>query len=225
MSESTPGTVAFVFYVLLFGWIGFRRGLFRELTVLIVSVGGFFLLQQNQGLALDIVRQVLGLLGSIIVISAKLLAALRAGGGGGDGEPVFTLFDPSDLLSEADKPTVSFLVWAGVLLFTYMLTNKAIPDSQSTSGLLASLIGMGNGLFYIPTFAPRLFDFIPEIGVGPVTATGTGVQGAFGGITEMMHSSFGNIWEALGPQQPVLAAVGLTVLLVAVISTLRRGQA
>ncbi len=224
MSESTPGTVAFVFYVLLFGWIGFRRGLFRELSVLIVSVGGFFLLQQNQGLALDIVRQVLGLLGGIIVIGAKLLAALRAGGAGDEGEPVHTLLDPLDWLSDADQPTVSFLVWAGVLLLTYILTNKAIPDNQSTSGLLASLIGMGNGLFYIPTFAPRLFAFIPEIGVESVSASGSGVQGAFGGISEMMQSSFGNIWATLGPQQPVLIAIGLTVLLVAVISTLRRGQ-
>jgi len=224
MSESTPGTVAFVFYVLLFGWIGFRRGLFRELTVLIVSVGGFFLLQQNQGLALDIVRQLLGLLGGIIVVGAKLLAALRAGGAGNEGEPVHTL-STSDWLSDADQPTVSFLVWAGVLLLTYILTNKTIPDNLSSSGMLAALMGMGNGLFYIPTFAPRLFAFIPELGVEQVSATGTGVQGAFGGITEMMHSSFGNIWEALGPQQPVLIAIGLTVLLVAVISTLRRGQA
>ncbi len=224
MSESTPGTVAFVFYVLLFGWIGFRRGLFRELMVLVVSVGGFFFLQQNQGLALDIVRQVLGLLGGIITIGMRLIAALRAGGAGGEGEPVHTLWNASDALSDADQPTVSFLVWAGVLLLTYLLTNKAIPDSQSTSGMLAALIGMGNGLFYIPTFAPRLFDFIPEIGVEPVSATGAGVQGAFGGISEMMQSSFGNIWEALGPQQPMLIAIGLTVLLVAVISTLRRSQ-
>ena len=133
MSESTPGTVAFVFYVLLFGWIGFRRGLFRELTVLIVSVGGFFLLQQNQGLALDIVRQLLGLLGGIIVVGAKLLAALRAGGAGTEGEPVHTL-STSDWLSDADQPTVSFLVWAGVLLLTYILTNKTIPRQPELVG-------------------------------------------------------------------------------------------
>ena len=224
MSESTPGTVAFVLYVLLFGWIGFRRGLFRELSVLIVSVGGFFLLQQNQGLALDIVRQALGLLLGIISIGAKFLAALRSGGAGGEGEPVYTL-SPSDWLSDADQPTVSFLVWSGLLLLTYMLTNKAVPDSRSGSGLLAALTGIGNGLFYIPTFAPRLIAFIPEIGVETVsTSPGTGMQGFLRGITDMMQSNFGNIWEALGPQQPILAAIALTVLLVAVISTLRRGQ-
>jgi hypothetical protein len=224
MSETTPGTVAFVLYVLLFGWIGFRRGLFRELSVLIVSIGGFFLLQQNQGLALDIVRQVLGIIFGVISIGAKLLASLRAGGAGGDSEPVYTL-GPSEWLSEADQPTVSFLVWSGLLLLTYILTNKAISDSQSSSGLLAAIIGIGNGLFYIPTFAPRLIAFIPEIGVETVsTSPGTGMQGFLRGITDMMQSNFGNIWEALGPQQPILAAIALTVLLVAVISTLRRGQ-
>lgn len=220
MSETTPGTVAFVLYVLLFGWIGFRRGLFREMSVLIVSIGGFFLLQQNQGLALDVVRQALSLLLSIISIGARFLAALRAGS---DGEPVFTL-NASDWLSDADQPTVSFLVWSGLLLLTYILSNKVIPDSRSGSGLLAALIGVGNGLFYIPTFAPRLIAFIPEIGVESAASPSAGVQGVLRGITDMMQSNFGNIWEALGPQQPILIAIVLTVLLVAVISTLRRGQ-
>ena len=223
MSETTPGTVAFVLYVLLFGWIGFRRGLFRELSVLIVSIGGFFLLQQNQGLALDVVRQALGVLLGIISIGEKLLASLRAGGAGGEGEPVFTLGD-SDWLSDADQPTVAFLVWSGLLLLTYILTNKAIPDRQSSSGLLAALTGIGNGLFYIPTFAPRLIAFIPEIGVETTSSPGTGMQGVLRSVTDMMQSNFDNIWEALGPQQPILAAIALTVLLVAVISTLRRGQ-
>ena len=223
MSESTPGTVAFVLYVLLFGWIGFRRGLFRELSVLIVSIGGFFLLQQNQGLALDVVRQALGVLLGVISVGAKLLASLRAGGAAGGSEPVYTL-GPSDWLSDADQPTVSFLVWSGLLLFTYILTNKAISDRQSSSGLLAALLGIGNGLFYIPTFAPRLIAFIPEVGVASVSSPGTGMEGLLRSVTDMMQSNFGMIWEALGPQQPILAAIALTVLLVAVISTLRRGQ-
>ncbi len=223
MSESTPGTVAFVLYVLLFGWIGFRRGLFRELSVLIVSIGGFFLLQQNQGLALDIVRQALGVLLGVISVGAKLLASLRAGGAAGGSEPVYTL-GPSDWLSDADQPTVSFLVWSGLLLFTYILTNKAISDRQSSSGLLAALLGIGNGLFYIPTFAPRLMAFIPEVGVASVSSPGTGMEGLLRSVTDMMQSNFGMIWEALGPQQPILAAIALTVLLVAVIGTLRRGQ-
>ncbi len=223
MSDTTPGTVAFVLYVLLFGWIGFRRGLFRELSVLIVSIGGFFLLQQNQGLALDIVSQALGVLLGIISVGAKFLASLRAGGAGGVGEPVFTL-GPSDWLSDTDQPTIAFLVWSGLLLLTYILTNKAIPDRQSSSGLLAALVGIGNGLFYIPTFAPRLIAFIPEIGVETASSPGTGMQGVLRSVTDMMQSNFGNIWEALGPQQPLLAAIALTVLLVAVISTLRRGQ-
>ena len=223
MSESTPGTVAFVLYVLLFGWIGFRRGLFRELSVLIVSIGGFFLLQQNQGLALDVVRQALGVLLGVISVGAKLLASLRAGGAAGGSEPVYTL-GPSDWLSDADQPTVSFLVWSGLLLFTYILTNKAISDRQSSSGILAALLGIGNGLFYIPTFAPRLMAFIPEVGVASVSSPGTGMEGLLRSVTDMMQSNFGMIWEALGPQQPILAAIALTVLLVAVISTLRRGQ-
>ncbi len=223
MSESTPGTVAFVLYVLLFGWIGFRRGLFRELSVLIVSIGGFFLLQQNQGLALDVVRQALGVLLGVISVGAKLLASLRAGGAAGGSEPVYTL-GPSDWLSDADQPTVSFLVWSGLLLFTYILTNKAISDRQSSSGILAALLGIGNGLFYIPTFAPRLIAFIPEVGVASVSSPGTGMEGLLRSVTDMMQSNFGMIWEALGPQQPILAAIALTVLLVAVISTLRRGQ-
>jgi hypothetical protein len=223
MSETTPGTVAFVLYVLLFGWIGFRRGLFRELSVLIVSIGGFFLLQQNQGLALDVVRQALGVLLGVISVSAKFLASLRAGGAAGGSEPVYTL-GPSDWLSDADQPTVSFLVWSGLLLFTYILTNKAISDRQSSSGILAALLGIGNGLFYIPTFAPRLIAFIPEVGVASVSSPGTGMEGLLRSVTDMMQSNFGMIWEALGPQQPILAAIALTVLLVAVISTLRRGQ-
>ena len=222
MSESTPSTVAFVFYVLLFAWVGFRRGMFRELLVLVVSVGGFFLLQNNQGLALEIIRQVLGIVFAIVSMGAKLLASLRAGSTGGNGEPVYTL-GPSDWLSDADQPTVSFLVWSGVLLFTYLLTNKAIPDNLSSSGLLAAMIGVGNGLFYIPTFAPRLIAFIPEVGVTSVASPGTGVQGLLQSVTDMMHDGFGDLWVALGPQQPILAAIALTVLLVAVISTLRRG--
>lgn len=224
MSEATPGTVAFIFYVILFGWIGFRRGLFRELSVLVVSVGSFFLLQQNQGLALDIVRQALGLLMGIISAGAKLLASLRGGRSEGDGDPVFTLSDP-DWISDADEPTVSFLVWAGLLLLTYILTNRVIPDTLSASGILASLLGIGNGLFYIPTFVPQLVAFIPDVGVESASSPGSQMQGVLHSISEIMQSNFDGAWEALGPQQPILAAIVLTVLLVAVISTLRRGQA
>ena len=122
MSESTPGTVAFVLYVLLFGWIGFRRGLFRELSVLIVSIGGFFLLQQNQGLALDVVRQALGVLLGVISVSAKFLASLRAGGAAGGSEPVYTL-GPSDWLSDADQPTVLVSGLVGAAAF-YLYTDQ-----------------------------------------------------------------------------------------------------
>ena len=165
----------------------------------------------------------MGVLLGVISVSAKFLASLRAGGAAGGSEPVYTL-GPSDWLSDADQPTVSFLVWSGLLLFTYILTNKAISDRQSSSGILAALLGIGNGLFYIPTFAPRLIAFIPEVGVASVSSPGTGMEGLLRSVTDMMQSNFGMIWEALGPQQPILAAIALTVLLVAVISTLRRGQ-
>jgi hypothetical protein len=222
MSESAPGTVAFVLYILLFGWIGYRRGMFRELSVLVVSVGGFFLLEQNPGPAMAIVRQALGLVLSIINIGARLLASLRAGGAE-SGDPVFTL-TASDWISESDEPTVAFLVWSGLLLLTYILTNKAIPDSRSASGLLAALLGVINGLFYIPTFVPRLVAFVPEISAESASLPGTGEQQILRSLTEMLQSNFGNIWNTFEPQQPILAAIVLTLLLVAVISTLRRGQ-
>ena len=104
----------------------------------------------------------------------------------------------SDWLSDADQPTVSFLVWSGLLLFTYILTNKAISDRQSSSGLLAALLGIANGLFYIPTFAPRLIAFIPEVGVASVSSPGTGMEGLLRSVTDMMQTNFCMIWEALG---------------------------
>ncbi len=224
MSESTPNTVAFVLYMLLFGWIGYRRGMFRELTVLIVSVGGIFALQQNQNQALDIVRQALSSVLGAVNMGGKFLADIRSGNMGGDGDTLFTLTTASNLIADSDEPKVAFLIWSGLLLLAYVLTNKVIPDSRSASGFIASVMGIINGLFYSFIFPPRLVSFIsPEVEVESVSlfSTGGGEQ-ALRDTLETMRSNFDDIWSTLEPQRPILIAGALTLLLVAVIGTLRR---
>ena len=161
-----------------FAWVGFRRGLFRELSVLVVSVGGFFLLQSKPGpgpgnhqtsvgnrlWCRHCGRKVPGL-------AARRQRRRKWTGAGLHPRPLRMALRcrPADRL-------LSRLVGRCCSL-TYLLTNKAIPDSLSSSGLLAAILGVGNGLFYIPTFAPRLMAFIPEVGVTSVSSPGTGVAG------------------------------------------------
>ena len=225
ISQSTPNTVAFVLYILLFGWIGYRRGMFRELTVLAVSLGGIYLLQQNQGTALDIVRQALSLVLDLVNMGGELLSDIRSEDRGGDGDTMFTLTAASDLIADSDEPKVAFMIWSGLLLLAYILTNKAIPDNQSASGFMAGLTGIINGLFYSLIFPPRLVSFIsPETNVESVSLFSTGGQHVLSNSLGTMLSNFGDIWSAFQPHRPILVAVVLTVLLVAVIGTLRRIQ-
>lgn len=223
MNGSIQSIISFVLYILLFAWIGYRRGTFRELTTLIVSIGGFFLLQYSQGSVLDIITLGLRFVLSSINLGSRFLASVQAGQLVETDESLFTLTSASDWISASNGSTVTFLVWAVLLLFAYFLTSKIIPNTRGS--LIAALLGIINGLFYSTIFLPLLVSFIfPHVVNEQISPSSSGVQQVLRGSTETIQDIFGDIWSTFEPQQPILVAIGLTVLLVAIVGTLRRTQ-
>ncbi len=47
MTTETQVLIAFILYLVFFGWIGARRGVWPEVALLVVTVGGWVLLQER----------------------------------------------------------------------------------------------------------------------------------------------------------------------------------
>lgn len=216
MTESVQVSIAFLLYIILFGWIGYQRGMWRELVVVIVSIGGFFLLQQAQAYILRFIN-----------LAGKFTAFSRAGGLAGNDEAFAALRTAPDWVEPSDGPTVIFLLWAALLLLTYIATSNFITDEKSTSDFTAAILGIVNGLFYITIFLPLLVSFVlPEVlEEGPVSPSSAGVRQLLGSTADALRESFGGFWGTFEAQQPIFVAILLTLLLVAVAATLRRSRA
>lgn len=215
MSASIQIVIALILYMILFGWIGYRRGTLRELLVFIASVGGYFALQRYQRVVV-----------ALFNLGWKFLAFARAGGLSGNDDAFDALRTTPNLIGPDEAPTVVFLVWATVLLLTYVLTELFVPSQRSRRDFIATLLGLANGLFYIGIFLPLLGSLVAPGLTRPTEAIQTQnpawvLRTAF----RVLSENLGAFWGVFESQRSIIVAAVLTLILVAAATTLRSSKA
>ncbi|MBX2997256.1 MAG: hypothetical protein KF893_02005 [Caldilineaceae bacterium] len=211
MSNSLQIVVVIVLYLILFGWVGYRRGSLREFIVFIVALGGYLILRRYQNIVVTVVN-----------LGGRFYVFAREGGlTGEDPNAILALRDAPNLIVEQQADTLIFLIWVVILLLTYVITGRFVRNGRNRSDAIAILLGIVNGIFYFSIFLPLLASiFVPEVVAGvarPQDGAGFVLRRTF----SVINDSFGNIWGTLDGQQPLVIALFLTLVLVAIANTLR----
>jgi hypothetical protein len=211
MNDSVQIIVALILYLTLFGWIGYRRGSLRELIVLFIAVVGYLVLRQYQGIVVTLIN----LFGRFAVFA-------QAGGlTGTDPDAILLIRDAPNIISPQQGETVIFLIWAVLLLFTYLVTGQFIRNARNRSDSSAILLGMLNGLFYFSIFLPVLSSILWPAAAPGVARPEDGAGVVLRSTWDVLGGSFSRFWVAVDEQQSLVVVLFLTLLLVLVASTLR----
>lgn len=223
MVDQLQVAIAFLLYMFVFGWIGWRRGMNRELIVLITSV-----------VTLIIVRLQGDTLVKIANLGWQLFNMILSGGlsdsGGTDTTTASTastasttplITTCSDAVTTCNAPGYLFLFWVSVVIFAYVIGTVYVKSSPSNGW--AILIGIANGFVYASVVLPRLFALINPgaVDLGEpiildslmdlIRAAWTSIAGVISGL-----------WSSVGSLQPYLLLLFLILLVVGAASTLRK---
>lgn len=206
MTGQAAIVISFVIYLAFFAWLGWRRGARREITVFIVALVSWILLQERG----DIVVSMTNLGGAAVTFA-------QAGGFGGSRDEAFAaLADAPDLVASSAQDTFLFIVWVALFVLTYAVTNIAIQDKQSQRNGWAILFGALNGFFFAVAFVPSMMALfagneatasatLPDVeeGLNLISLVRSGLELLWGGVS--------SVWSALDS----LGSLGLLILLTA----------
>lgn len=215
MVDQLQVAIAFLLYMFVFGWIGWRRGMNRELIVLITSL-----------VALVIVRLQGDILVRIANLAWQLFNMILAGGlsesGATDTETVEPLITTcSDTVTTCTAPGYLFLFWVTVVIFAYLIGTIYVKNSPSNGW--AILIGIGNGFVYASVVLPRLFSLINP---GAVDLDEPIILDSLVALTAAAWTSItgviSQLWTSLGSMQPYILLLFLIILVVGAASSLRK---
>jgi hypothetical protein len=186
-----------------FGWLGWRRGLTRELIVAFVAVGTWVLLELRGGILVNVAN-----------LGSAALDFARAGGFSGSAEEAFSVFSDAEKVVTSDtKPAFLFVVWVAVCVLTYALTNVIIKDTKSTRNGWAMLVGMFNGLFFAVAFLPTMVALFAPESTLPETGEKGGLLSLFRSGLQLLWEGAATAWSLITP----LGSMGLLILLTLVL--------
>ena len=199
-TSNVAAIVALLIYLTFFGVMGYRRGWQRELMVLLAALGTSFLLQQFS---------------SVVVLMfdrfGKGLAFLT-------GRPIP---EQSSLgaWAAANTPTLLILIWLGVMVFTYFVTNRYVRKSKKDGW--AAIIGVLNGLVFASVFAPLLTSLIfPNTTIqGPIVQLP--VLGFLTNIWQQLGNLAARLWVIIQPVATGVFFLTVTLLILLAALTLR----
>lgn len=206
--------IAFLLYLFVFGWIGWRRGMNRELIVFGTSL-----------ITLIIVRMRGDTLVAIANLGWRLFNMILAGGLGDSGSTDTSstgdlITQCSDTVTTCSAPGYLFLFWVTMVILAYLFGTLYVKNSPSNGW--AILVGIANGFLYASVVLPRLLALINPDAVNldePI------ILEAFVGLVGTAWASItgviGNVWNALGSMQPYVLLLFLIILVVGAASTLR----
>lgn len=197
--------LSFVVYLAFFGWLGWRRGVTRELIVFLAALFGWLALQQR---------------GEIVVNMANLMAAgfdfARAGGFNGSEEEAFAaLASAPNLVSSDGQTAFLYVVWVAGVILIYLGTNWVVSDEKSRSNGWSILLGMLNGLFFAIIFLPGMFALFSSEGSVPESEGGIDLLGMLGKGLQLVWDGIVAAWNLLTPLGPtgiLLLVTGILVL-------------
>ena len=200
-------------YLTFFGWLGWRRGFARELTVAIIALISWLLLQQR---------------GEVFVAMANLAGAgLRFaldGGFTGSSEEAFAALAAAPELVPADgQEAFLYVVWVVIFILAYLLTGWLIADKKSERNGWASVLGVLNGFFFAMVFLPSLAALFSEDEADATLDTGLNLLAILGRGVQLLWDLVVAFWGLLTPLGSIGVLIVLTAILVIAALSIRGG--
>ncbi len=215
MTLDSQVLIAFLLYLLFWGWVGYRRGAVREIWLLVITVVTWVVLQER---------------GTILVrlanFAGKFVSLVSAGGLTGDSaDALQALADAPDVVTDANEAGFLFLVWAIIVLITYIALSDRRLDKRSPKGGFGFLFGALNGLVFAAILLPILANLV-EI------SSGAFVEAPLQSLVDLgiefitrLFAFLRGLWELITPVSGPVWFVLVTLLLVFAGFTLRsRGK-
>lgn len=206
--------VSFIIYLVFFGWLGWRRGARREITVFVIALIAWIILQQEA----DTVVNVANLGGAAVTFATS-------GGFTGSQQDAFAAIGSAPaLVSDDSRTPFLFVLWVAIFVGAYALSNVMIEDRQSQRNGWAILFGLLNGLFFTVAFGPSLIAlFAPDGDFRVVDENGLNLSGLLGSGLELIWDGITSLWGIVASLGNLGLLILLTLILVLAASTIRGG--
>jgi hypothetical protein len=206
--------ISFVIYMVFFGWLGWRRGARREITVFLIALVAWLLLQQEG----DTIVSIANLGGAAVTFA-------REGGFTGNQQDAFSaITNAPALVNDDGRTSFLFVLWIALFVGSYALSNMMIEDKNSQRNGWAILFGVLNGLFFAVAFGPSLVAlYAPDGEFTVVDDDGLNLSGLLSGGLQMVWDGISSLWGVVTSAGNLGLVLLLTLLLVLAATTIRGG--
>lgn len=211
MTADVQVLLAILVYLSFFAWIGWRRGLKAELTVFIVAIVSWVILQERGSIFVRITNlglKFVGLLGSSLATGTV------------DESQVTT---QPDFVQPGSEDAFLFLLWILILFATYIITSRSSFKSSNKNNGWAALVGSLNGLFFLAVLMPKFNALYDAIGGETADAPLKTFVGLITAFIEAIINGIQSLWEWISPLSPMTLLIVLTAILALIAISLRRG--
>ena len=213
MTMETQILIAFILYLFFFGWLGYRRGVWPELTLLIVTVASWVLLQEGG----SIVVRTTNFVGRFIVL-------VRSGGlANGAEDALQSVSAAPNVITDENQNGFLFLVWALIVLLAFIATSDTKIVRRGKHHFAAVLLGLANGLVFAALLLPVLGRVLTEVpGEQGETQPLRALFVLVGELWRLFVTTVQNFWQWVQPLPPPVWLILITLLLVLVAWPMRR---
>jgi hypothetical protein len=206
MATDTQVLIAFILFLGLFGWVGMRRGGVSELIFLGVILVSWVLLQERGTFVVRITN-----------LGGKFLSLLQSGKLGGEdpAEAIQVVQQAPDVITDATRDGFLFLVWALIVIITFIVTSDQRLTKKSKSKPAGFFLGVVNGIVLIALLLPRLANWLTTTTGAQATEGSVDVIVAFvTGLWNLFYQTLQSILQRIGPISPSGWLLIITVLLI-----------
>jgi hypothetical protein len=214
MTTQAAIIISFIIYLVFFGWLGWRRGARREITVFLIALVAWIVLQQEA----DTVVNIANLGGAAVTFAAT------GGFTGSQADALAAIGSAPALVADDSRTSFLFVLWVAIFVGSYALSNVMIEDKQSPRNGWAILFGLLNGLFFTVAFGPSLIAlFAPDGDFRVVDENGLNLSGLLGSGLELIWDGITSLWGIVASLGSLGLLILLTLILVLAASTIRGG--
>jgi len=206
MTTETQVLIAFILYLVFFGWIGARRGVWPELVLLVVTVGFWVLLQERGTFVVRITN-----------FAGKFLVLLQSGALGGEdtGAALEVVQQAPNIITDDNVDGFLFLVWATIVLITFIVGSDRRWSKHNKHKIAAIALGVVNGIVFAALLLPVLASLLEGT---PAVADQEAPLGALfalvSALWQMTVTTLQNFWAWVQPVSPSVWLLIITLLLV-----------
>lgn len=213
MNAQIVALFSFIIYLAFFGWLGYKRGVTRELIVFLTALLGWLILQQR---------------GDTVVSMANLVGAgiefTLAGGFSGSEEEAFAAIINAERLVPADSETIFlYLLWVIAVVIVYAGTTWLVSKSKSNGW--AVLLGVLNAFFFAIVFVPGMAALFAQDGTLAQPENQFDLVGMLGRGLELVRDGIVAMWGLIAPLGSMGILVVVTGILVLAALSIRGARA